>query len=268
MLTTLLAILLALQPVQQQTLPEPLQEKLQEYLGAVDMQPLAEACAETDLIISSVQDSVLRSAVAVECYRHFRSSKQMIADNIAVYLYDRWFASFEALFPDIDDMDEAKFHAFINRGSLVGGKAETLRMPAIGGKAGNSGRKIARPDSLSFPIEGRRNIIYFYSADCPVCRLTSHKLSELLKNYRGRHRLEFISVYTGDNDSLWRSYVSEELSVRERPRVKVHHLRGGDAPFVVPYGVIGTPRLFLVDEKGRILGRRLDVPALKKLLEL
>lgn len=226
--------------------------KMQEYLLAIDRLPADAACAEVDFMIAAVPDSLLRNRVAVEAYRHFMDSKVMGSENVAVHIYDEWFATFRAVFDDIAELDAAELYAFVNRRSLIGVTAERLTLSDAKGR------------ELSVPRKGRRTILYFYSAECPKCLYISHKITELLNG--GRYKVDFVSVYTGDDDNVWKTYIKRNLAVRKTCRTGVFHLMGGDSDYVIPYAVIQTPRLFLIDAEGKIIGRQLDDNALQQLL--
>lgn len=236
-------------------------EKLQEYLGAIDALNIPEAEQECDFIISSVQDDSLRCDVATAVYRHFRDSRLMGSENVAVHVYDRWFSDFSALFPTIDEYEEAHMHAFINRNSLIGAEAPLLELDDLQG------------ERISLPEKGRVSVIFFYSAKCPKCLYAAGQLCDLFSR-RGIYsktrlkglKLDFYAVYAGDDNAEWAAYVQKNFKMKKRRAIRVRHLCAGDADIVSTYAVIQTPRLFLVDEKGRIAGRQLDVPALCKLL--
>lgn len=229
-----------------------LDEKLGEYLSAIDRLPIPEAQAEADFLISSVQDSSLRSGIATKVYEHFRDSKVMGSENVAVYVYDKWFATFRAAFDDIDKLDAAEFHAFVNRRSLIGAKASTLKYATEKG------------DTLSFPRKGRRTILYFYTTGCPKCLYNSVTMSKLLND--NKYRTDVVCVFTGDDDSAWKSYTMRELKIRKTCRTKVFHVTPADDDFVTAYSVIQTPRLLLISRDGHVIGRSLDANALETLL--
>ena len=276
-----------------------LMAKLDEYLAHIDHLSIPKAEAEVDLLIAAVPEDSLRNVVATRAYRHFRRSKLMGSENVAIHIYDTWFATFKAVFPEIEELDEAELYALLNRSSLIGAKARPLTLPT------------ERGDSLTVPKPDKKrlHILYFYSTSCPKCLYYSHQLTALLsskgskdsnasrvsnaskgsnasrasnaskgsnasrvanasKPSNAHPRLNFYAVYTGDDAQAWKTYVTRELKVANTCRTKVYHLRGGDANYPFDYGVIQTPRLFLIDSRGVIVGRDLDVPALEKLLEM
>lgn len=227
--------------------------RLDAYLETLDRLSLHEACTESDFIIGSVADSLLRDRIAVKVYRHFRQSKVMGSENVAVYVFDKWFAPFRTMFPDLDEFEQAQLYAYVNRNSLIGCRAQVLKFPD------------AQGDSLKVPRRHRQSIVYFYSASCPKCLLLSRDMKKLLDS--GRHRVDVYAIYTGDDEAVWQKYISENLAIRQTCRTRVHHLRGGDPDFVTAWAVVQTPRLFLVDRKGVIVGRNLDIKALQRLLK-
>lgn len=233
--------------------------KLDGYLSEVDKLALPLACEECNFIIASVPDSTLRNRVAEHVYRHFRQSKYMGAENVAIYVYDRWFAPFRTVFADMNELDEAEFFAFVNRSSLIGTKAPVLKFPTSGRDS------VTVPSPVKKKGSARKSIIYFYSSDCPKCLYTSVCLTKFLNS--SKYKVNLFAVYTLEDRERWKKYIHKELDVRTTCRTRVYHLYGGDVDYVVPYGVIQTPRLFLVDENGIVIGRNLDVPALKILLE-
>lgn len=227
--------------------------RMTEYLNAMDTLPIPAAEAEVDYMISSIGDSLFRNTAAVEAYRHFRSSKYMGSENVAIHIYDKWFASYRTVFDNIDELDEAELYAFVNRRSLIGCKAPELLFEDADG------------DTLTVPSNsGRKSILFFYSVGCPKCLYISLTMSKYLNE--SNPDLDLYTIYTGEDDAAWHIYTERELKITA-PSTRVRHLRGGLTEYATAYGVIQTPRLFLVDENGVIIGRNLDTEALSRLLE-
>ena len=239
-------------------LGEKLEGTLREYLLAIDRLEIPEAMKETDFLIESVQDSVTREAVAQRAYRHFRESPLMGAEGVAIHIFDRWFAEQNLLMEDVDAFEEARFHAYVNRRSLIGCKAEDAQFLDMNGRV------------VTLPSRRRASIIYFYSADCPKCLKTSKELSALLEGLRPAPDVYF--VYTGDDEAQWRRYVAANLSPKKFPKCRLHQLCAGSIDsqskdYVLKYGVVQAPRLFMTDKHALIIGRALDTPALRILLQ-
>ncbi len=236
--------------------------KLDSYLSAIDGMTPEAACAEVDFIISSVQDDELRNQVAAACYNHFRDSRLMGSENVAVYIYDNWFADFKTLFPSVEEFEEAGLYAFVNRSSLIGAQAPELVL------------QDSRGEEVRLPAEGRKSVIFFYSATCPKCLYTALQLRDLVNRaglYRKKRikglKLNVYTVYTGDDEAQWADFREHNLDFAKRCGIKTYNLTGGDADYVSAYGVIQTPRLFLIGADGTVIGRNLDVPSLFLLLK-
>ena len=75
--------------------------------------------------------------------------------------------------------------------------------------------------------------------------------------------MDFVAVYAGDHMQEWDEYVSRHLAVSSEA-VSAEHLWDPevDSDYQRKYGVIQTPRLFLIAPDGTIIGRGLDAKAL------
>ena len=73
-------------------LSDVLLDKLDGYVPAIQALPLAQQDEEVEFLISSCKDKSLRERVAEELFHRFHDSKIMGSENVAVHIYDRWFA--------------------------------------------------------------------------------------------------------------------------------------------------------------------------------
>ena len=233
-----------------------LDAKLAEYFRAMEREDLEVQKYECDYIIESAQDPQLRQYIAEKVYDHYIESQRMGAEGVAVYVYDRWFAGKGLKMSDEIKQLNARVYADFNRSSLLGCKAPDLKMQTRSG------------DSLAvFPSKDNRyKVLYFYDVDCAKCKVQTILLRNLLnaKNYP----LDFYAIYVGDNKSAWEKYVSGHLNV-ETPATAVYHLWDAtlSSDFQRKYGVLQSPRLFLVNQAGVIVGRGLDAVALTEILD-
>ncbi len=229
-------------------------KKLAEYYETLKHESLDVQKNECDFLIESTSDSLLRQFVALDIYGHYRDSRIMGAENIAVHVYDKWFASGAVEMKDEAELSEARTFADFNRQSLIGEKAPSLYMETIDGSA----LEVLGPkdDSDSF------RILYFYDTDCSRCALETVKLGQLLKSHD--YPVELYAIYVGDDPLAWKNYVAVRLSIDSAIHLWDPSLV---SDFQKKYGVTATPRLFLVAPDGVILGRGLDVTALQTLLD-
>ena len=234
-----------------------LSTKLLEYFEAMKYESVQVQKGECDFLIENTSDSLLRSYVARTIYDHFAASPVMGSEAVAIHIYDRWYK------PGLVKMDSdmellgAQVFAEFNRLSQIGCPAPELRMEAMDGSY----------IELFVPSDrhDRFRILYFYDAECSNCKVQSILLSNLLATES--FPVEFYAIYTGDNRESWKKYISERFDISQTS-AKIVHLWDPEivSDFQRKYGVLQTPRMFLVAPDGVIVGRGLDVYALSQML--
>lgn len=236
---------------------EALTGKLGEYFGAIIQEPLAVQAAEADFMIEAASDSLVRQFVAQWIYEHYLQSPLMGSESVAIHVFDEWFLPGKVKMNSEMDLLNARIFADFNRMSLIGEKAPGLAMEALDG----SFVELYTGSDKG----GSYRVLYFYDTDCAKCRIETILLRNMLNTES--FPIEFYAVYAGDNRSSWETYVKEKLTVDES-EMKVSHLWDPtlDSDFQRKYGIIQTPRLFLIGPDGTILGRGLDTKALSALL--
>ena len=231
-----------------------LDEKLAEYVAAIEWAGLDVQKEECDFLISSSTDSLVRQHIALNLYDHYMSSKVMGAESVAIHIFDTWFLSGKVSMGDDIDLINARVFADFNRQSQIGLKAPELSVETFDGALAE----------LYGTASGRYSVLYFYDTDCIRCRIETRRLSEALADED--YPIGFYAFYVGDDRQQWQEYIQENFRFAAQ---QVMHLWDPelDSDFQRKYGVLQTPRMFLVAPDGTILGRGLDTQALKQMLE-
>ena len=227
-----------------------------EYIVALEPESLEVKVAECDFLVETCTDSLLRQAVATKLYGHYSDSDLMGEEAVAIHLFDRWFADGTVVFPDEETRFRARLFAEFNRSSLPGLPAPVLEM------------RDPEDAPVTVPApSGRRAILYFYDTDCAKCKLEAILLRSWLEEQECS--LDFYALYVGSDLESWKSYVAERLQIAN-PNIQVCHAWDPEvaSDFQRLYGILQTPRLFLLDRDGVIIGRRLTVDALRQLVEM
>ena len=227
-----------------------------EYVLALEQETLETKLAECDFLVSTCTDSLLRQAVASKLYAHYADSQLMGEEAVAIHLYDRWFAPGTVVLPTEEERWQARIFTEFNRSSLIGLPAPVLEMRGM------------EEESVTVPAApDRRSILYFYDTDCAKCKLEAILLRSWLEEQEAD--LALYAIYVGSDRDAWQSYVADRLQL-SNPHVTVRHAWDPEASsdFQRLYGILQTPRLFLVDRQGVIIGRRLTVEALRQLVEM
>ena len=221
-------------------------ERLQEYYKAIERESLTVQKGECDFLIESMTDSLLRQFVALDAYGHYFNSPLMGAENVAIYIYDKWINSGKVKMKSQEDLMAAKIHAEFNRQSLIGKQAPDLQ--------GLNNQN------------GKYRVLYFYDTDCSKCKFESILLRNLLNSKA--YPVQFVAFYVGDNKQAWEEYVLKSLTVSSKTVETVHMWDPTmESDYQRKYGVLQTPRLFLIAPDGTIIGRGLDTKALEVLLD-
>lgn len=233
-----------------------LDEKLTEYLTAIRHESFDVQKQECDFLIGSSEDPSVRTAVARKILNSYMESPVMGAEAVAVHLIDKWFLTGTVKMPSEIDLLNARIYADFNRQSLLGCTAPDLQIEAFDGEM-----KTVFPNT-----SGRYAVLYFYDADCAKCKIQSILIRNLLDTEN--HPVNFYAVYTGDDRQEWKDYVETRLTITAE-KTNVQHLWDPqvESDYQRKYGVIQTPRMFLVSPEGVIIGRGLDAKALSGMLE-
>ncbi|MBR5398904.1 MAG: TlpA family protein disulfide reductase [Bacteroidales bacterium] len=196
----------------------------------------------------------MMAAVAMECFRRYSSSVVMGCEGSAVYAAEKYILNNGAVSPS--DKAEAAWYVTVNKGTLVGAKAPQLSLKDTSGVE----RSISE-------LMGDHSIIYFYSDDCAYCKEETPKLVSLLDSWN-EFPINIAAVYTGTDADLWKKYINNHFKTNN-PYISWIHLADLDreSNFPVDYGVVSTPKLFLLDESLRIRGRGILTPTLTAMLK-
>ena len=257
LLLTLPALALCAQDIpepaqEEQTRFAPLDSLLTQFYGALEREEVSAKNAEFDTLIGSCRDSLMRQHVALAVFDHYRFSRVMGEEAVAVHVYDEWIASGKVQPRSEFELFEAERFALENRSTLIGMQAPqiTLRTPC-------GGRR-------TIPAGERPAVLFFYSPHCAKCRLETHALPAVLAD------VEFpMDFYAIDVDTDRRDFRAFRRAIgTPNKNVRITHLWDPrmESTLLLDYGVFSTPKVFMVWKDGEILGRRLEMENLQELI--
>ncbi len=231
-------------------------KKLAEYVGAIEPLDLESQKEECDFLISSCRDSVTRQYVASWLYRHYQASHLMGVEAVALHIADNWFLSGRVAAVTEADLMDMRIWTDFNRQSMVGEKASEL---TLFDSEGNAMRLFGSE------ISPRYSIVYFYDTGCSNCLVQSVMIKTYLDSVK--YPIDLYAVYTGADSLAWREYREKRLSTTSSS-ARIFNLWDPDisSDYQRKYGVLSTPQMVLVDKGNRIVGRKLDVPALRTMM--
>ena len=231
-----------------------LDSRLERYFSLLEAEPVEVKKAECDALIEAASDKDLRQRIALKAYNHYLNSTLMGDEAVAIHLTDKWFSNGKIPMGSEKDLLDAKLFAEFNRQSLIGMTAPEVTLVD------------SSSAHVTFPGSGRFQVLYFYDTDCAKCKLESPMLRSLLDDKDCP--VDVFAVYVGRDENKWTLWRKSTFKVKA-PSVRVTHLWDPDdeSDYQMKYGVTSTPKMFLVDPDGIIVGRNLDTDSLEKLMD-
>lgn len=231
-----------------------LDRRLDEYFRTLEPERIDVKNRECDLLIDSAKEPSLRKHIALKIYNHYLESPVMGDEAVAIHLTDTWFSSGLIDMGGDEVLLNARIYADFNRGSLLGMKAPSLVMETPEGDS-----------VLVGGPSGRYQVLFFYDTDCSKCRLETVLLRAKINSKDWP--IDFYAIYTGNDERKWKEWRDAKFSVRSAATGIIHLWDPGiSSDYQMKYGVTQTPRMFLLDRSGTIIGRGLDTRALEQLL--
>lgn len=225
---------------------------LTQFYTALEVEDVDVKGKEMDTLIAMCQDSLARQHVALQIFDHYRYSRLMGEEGVAIHIFDEWIASGRIKTrSEFEQMDDEMFVNF-NRSSLIGMEAARISLfKPCGG-------------TREIPSEGRVSILFFYDTSCAKCRLETQVLPQVVKEID--FPVDFYAIYVGTDRRSWNAF-RKNFKLRN-PNMKLIHLWDPEieSGYQKLYGVTGTPKMFVVEPEGVIIGRRLEMTNLIEMI--
>lgn len=221
------------------------------YLG-MERLPVEEKFVECDYLIGSCGDSLVRQHVALNIYDHYLDSRVMGEEAVAIHVYDSWFANGKvSMGSDIRLMNAGIFADF-NRNTLIGMDAPEITLYSPDGEA------------VELPSSGRTSVLFFYDTNCSKCKSATILLPHVMENVD--FDVDLYMVYSGTDSEAWAAYRKNFSILNDK--VHIIHLWDPEieSDYQRLYGLISTPKIYVTEPQGTIIGRRLEMDSLMQVL--
>lgn len=228
-----------------------LHKKLDHYFNNILVQQPDSIIPQVDRIISQTKgdDETYRYTVRY-LLNHYQQSNIMGMDEVFVHIAEKYYLSGGADW--MDEQSLAKLRDRVNKikPNLIGKKAPELKMRTP------SGEYASLKD-----VDSKYTLLYFWEPGCSHCKTITPKIHSLYNKY-SRNQLEVFAVYTQTNKQGWMAYLNKNsfnwINVFD-PQYLTN--------FRQKYDIYSTPTLYLLDEKKKIVAKRIGYETLKKMLE-
>lgn len=225
---------------------------LTQFYTALERESVEAKNAEFDRLIGTCTDSLLRQHVTLKVFKHYKNSRVMGEEAVAVHVYDKWIDSGLVKTKNEFEQMEAELFVNFNKYSLIGMKAPEVTL------------KNAWGFKEKVPAQGRISVFFFYSTSCMKCMIEAPLLPPVLEEVD--FPMDFYAVYTEFDRRDWKAF-RRNFKVSNK-NVRVKHLwdPDSDSDYPLMYAVNATPRIFVIWKDGEIIGRRLEVENLKQII--
>ena len=231
-----------------------LDARLGQYFSLLEQETADVKIEECDALIEAATDPSLKQAIALKIYDHYKASTLMGDDAVAIHMADKWFIPGKIAMRSDGDLLAARMDAEFNRQSLIGKAAPVIELEAPYG------------ETVSVPSASEQfQLLYFYDTDCAKCKLETATLRSLLND--NEYPIIIYAVYVGTNEAAWKQWRETYFKI-DSEETKIIHLwdPNSEADLQFKYGVVQTPRMFLVDPEGKLAGICFHASDLGKML--
>ena len=232
-------------------MPRPIySEKINEYLDKL-------YAPQADSITKALDKVVAKAKKNPETYKYtvfiyllkFQQPEIMGLDEVFVNIYDKYVATGEMDFWMNAGMKKnMKDHADRLRKSLIGKTGPNLIMQD----------QYLKPRSM-YDIKSKYTILYIFDPDCGHCKKETPKLISFYEKNKVKFNVEVFAVSTDSSMTKMKDYM-KEMNMKwitvNGPRTYV----GSYHDF---YDAMTTPSLFILDEKKKIIGKKIPAEKLE-----
>jgi peroxiredoxin len=232
-------------------MPRPVyNEKINEYLDKL-FAPQADTLtkAANGLIAKAKKNQETYKYATWNCLLKYQQHEIMGLDQVYVNLYDKYFASGEMNYWMNDKLRKTvKETADRLRKSLIGKPAPNLIMQDIN----------KQPRSMH-DLKGRYTILYIFDPDCGHCKEETPKLVDFYTKSKAKFGVDIYAVSADTSMAKMGDYIREmkmKFTVVNGPRTYV-------GPYQDLYDAITTPSLFVIDNKKKIIAKKIPADKLE-----
>jgi len=227
-------------------------KKIEEYLDNLYLQTTDSLKRGIEHIITAAKSNpeTYKYAVWNICIK-YQTTKYVGQDGLFVHLYDTYFAT-----------GEMDFWANESLKNNLKERADQLRKSMTGQQAQNM---IMLDENLQrkslYDIKNKYTVIYFYDPDCGHCKKETPKLNDFYKNTK--YDVEVFAVSADTSMVKMKKYIKDNnlswMSMNGPRTVTPHYQKLYDANT--------TPTIYLLDEKKKIIAKKLEAVRLEEFLD-
>ncbi len=227
-------------------------DKMEKFIVEYTPQVADSIIKYVDILIEKTRPSdALFKYVVNWSTHHYESSKIMGHDAVFVHLVFNYFVTRQTPWVDEVQLTNIIDKAMRISPNLIGTTAPYLKIPNDKGV-----------EKDLHKVEAPFTILFFYDPDCGHCKKEVPLVKETLEKYKDKE-VKVYAVCTEFDQDMWLDFIDEQgidqwINVIDLDNIS--NFRG-------KYNIMGTPRLFVLDSKKKIIAKQIDAEALDSILE-
>ncbi|MBW8686213.1 redoxin domain-containing protein [Chitinophaga rhizophila] len=182
----------------------------------------------------------------------YETSKYMGMDAVFVHMVEKYYVSGDAYWLKEEQLNKIISRAYSMAPNLIGQQAPPLEVKDSS----------LKPVSL-YTTKGKYTVLVFWDPTCGHCKVELPRLDSAYNASWKNKGVTMIGFKTEGTQEEWKNFIKE------------HHMKGwihawdpdAQSNFRRLYDVYSTPVVYLLDEKKKILAKRLGVDQLSEFLE-
>ena len=184
-------------------------------------------------------------------FNKYNNSNIMGMDKVFVFFAETYYLNGKAEWADSAWLKKVEERVLDIKPNLIGNNAEEIRLLS------------PKDEMISLHmINAEYTILFFYEPNCGHCKKATPKMKELSDKYWEKG-VEVLGIYTQFKKDEWLKFIKEfELD---------NWINGWDpynqSNYRHYYDVKSTPSIYLLDKDKNIIGKRIDVETVGKILE-
>jgi len=226
--------------------------KIERYFDKLIIPDPDSVIKESKMVLekASANEEVFKYTLQI-IFNKYNNSNIMGMDKVFVFLAENYYLNGKANWTDTTWLKKVQERVTELKPNLIGKAAPELKL-------------IGFDDSFVslYMIKADYTVLFFYEPSCGHCKKSTPKMKELSDKYWEKG-VVVLGVYTQVDKEEWKKFIEEqhlENWINAWDPYNQSHFRDH-------YDVRSTPTIYLLDKDKRIIGKRIDVETLEKMLE-
>ncbi|MBI9066925.1 MAG: redoxin domain-containing protein [Salinivirgaceae bacterium] len=207
---------------------------------------------ESKMILDKVKDNEEMFKYTLQfLFNKYNNSNIMGMDKAFVFFAENYYLNGVAHWADSTWLKKVEDRVREIKPNLIGNKAPEIKL-------------LAFDDSFVslHLVQAEYTVLFFYEPTCGHCKKTTPKMKALYEKYWEKG-VEVIAIYTQVDKEEWSKFIKDQKLEEWINAWDPYH----QSNFRYYYDVRSTPSIYLLDKDKNIIGKRIDVETLEKILE-